>query len=141
MSCIICLQKIHSNFNILNCPCPYTYHAKCINTWLEKNRSCPHCRKTWVKNPFNEINMVQYGLPSRRNAIDPSTVTELQNRLFLESIGVNSSLYRTNPHPRPPPPSIQTSFENTYDAVMELFTPPTRHQSPYEFNIPIRNRL
>jgi len=68
------------------------YHTECINFWFKKARSCPNCRKKWIPNPFLHIRDSN----QRRNALTPQLAEELQHRLFLESIGVNSSQYRYN---------------------------------------------
>ena len=89
MNCLICCEEITTEFAILNCECPYNYHNKCIKKWFKIDRSCPNCRKKWW-NPFDNIPTYRVNR-TRRNAINPEQAREIQRRLFLESIGVNSS--------------------------------------------------
>ena len=28
--------------------CGHTFHQHCLDIWLEKNKTCPICRKQWV---------------------------------------------------------------------------------------------
>jgi len=47
--CSICLEDFHEeddNIYKINCPCTEQFfHKECIANWLEKNCSCPICRK------------------------------------------------------------------------------------------------
>ena len=94
MNCTICCENIKSNekFVILSCKCPYSYHENCLNKWLKMSKSCPTCRNKWIPNPFTS-NEIKSLIKRRRHAtsLDESQAEELQRRLFLESIGVNSS--------------------------------------------------
>ena len=51
MDCPICYQKIKKTdpFSIINCNCKNTYHSSCIDNWLNLNKSCPTCRKCFIK--------------------------------------------------------------------------------------------
>lgn len=42
-TCLICLQTIIKNEDILTC-CNTYYHKKCIKKWTQNNNTCPHCR-------------------------------------------------------------------------------------------------
>lgn len=41
--CVICLEPENTRTDL--CSCGATYHEKCWNEWLKKDRSCPSCRK------------------------------------------------------------------------------------------------
>lgn len=41
--CSICLKPIYEN-NFTKTLCKHIFHKHCINTWLEKKKSCPLCR-------------------------------------------------------------------------------------------------
>ena len=43
-SCLICMSGIASPVTT-DCGCNTEYHAACIGTWLESNKTCPTCRK------------------------------------------------------------------------------------------------
>lgn len=48
LDCSICLDNFIDQDNIfkINCPCTEQYyHKDCIKNWLDKNCSCPICRK------------------------------------------------------------------------------------------------
>lgn len=54
--CTICMEKFDAREEIvmLPCGCFQPYHPKCILTWLEKNASCPLCRKDLLSIEKNE---------------------------------------------------------------------------------------
>ena len=95
MICLICHKNIEKEhqFIILDCPCNYSYHSICINKWFKNKPSCPTCRKNWFipKNCLGAQNTIVNSRP-RRNAITPQLAHELSQRLFYESIGINSSM-------------------------------------------------
>ena len=97
MDCFICSENItnNDNFTILLCDCPYAYHIQCIEKWLKINSSCPNCRNKWSDKNYNSKKLNEH-IRRRRNAtsLDETQAQELQHRLFLESIGINSSQNR-----------------------------------------------
>ena len=92
MECPICYTSIKNEqeFVILNCECKNSYHKLCIEKWHNTNNSCPTCRKKWPIPKFKRSNKP---VKKRRNAITPELARILTDRLFLESIGINSSNY------------------------------------------------
>ena len=102
MDCPICYNKITKNesFTILNCMCQTFYHSKCIDIWLKNNNSCPTCRKIWIK-PNLRRNIDNNPIRRRRNAMTPDIARMLTSRLFLESIGINSSNFSNTNLPSP----------------------------------------
>ena len=81
MNCAICQDKITNEFCTLNCGCKYVYHSKCIKTWFKRDLSCPTCRKKWKK----------------KKKANTELIDEINRRLHLESIGINSTrMYATN---------------------------------------------
>ena len=48
MTCSICLSDIFENKIILICD--HEFHFNCLNEWINRNNSCPLCRKTTVNN-------------------------------------------------------------------------------------------
>ncbi len=43
-SCSVCLQDYNESDEIVLTICNHMYHKRCINNWLEQNKSCPVCR-------------------------------------------------------------------------------------------------
>lgn len=43
--CSICLNDWNSEDTCTTLPCQHIFHAACISSWLEKNPTCPLCRK------------------------------------------------------------------------------------------------
>lgn len=43
--CSICIEKFENQTEVLQLPCKHYYHKECIEKWLDKNTSCPLCRK------------------------------------------------------------------------------------------------
>jgi hypothetical protein len=44
-SCAICLIDFLPNEQVRQLPCDgaHVFHPSCIDSWLEKNLTCPHC--------------------------------------------------------------------------------------------------
>ncbi|XP_045120099.1 E3 ubiquitin-protein ligase TRAIP-like [Portunus trituberculatus] len=54
VSCMICVDIIVQNQEVLATPCGHTFHAHCIIEWIKVSKSCPQCRtkatnKTLIK--------------------------------------------------------------------------------------------
>ncbi|MEN2497891.1 MAG: hypothetical protein MHMPM18_002222 [Marteilia pararefringens] len=43
--CPVCLEAFADDERIRILACRHTFHSDCIITWLERNTSCPMCRK------------------------------------------------------------------------------------------------
>lgn len=41
-SCSICLDDLDRNIKQLSCK--HQFHAKCINEWIKRQRTCPMCK-------------------------------------------------------------------------------------------------
>ncbi|XP_059310196.1 RING-H2 finger protein ATL66-like [Lycium ferocissimum] len=42
--CIVCLEEIGKESEVLCTPCSHIFHGECITKWLEKSHYCPLCR-------------------------------------------------------------------------------------------------
>lgn len=42
--CSICLNSMNNYNDLVILKCKHYYHKDCLNTWLNKNNSCPICR-------------------------------------------------------------------------------------------------
>jgi len=51
MSCSICLESLKSG--IIKTDCNHTFHKICLDTWINFNNSCPHCRSIINKKENN----------------------------------------------------------------------------------------
>lgn len=59
MNCPICLEEIDIDGKKLDCDCNYVYHGNCIDEWLNKQNTCPQCRKNFsVVFPHNQLQLV-----------------------------------------------------------------------------------
>lgn len=90
MSCPICYSDIDKDdsFIILNCKCPTIYHNKCITQWLCTNKSCPTCRKEWKTLDTRRVSHLKHS-----TAEISTTEYNINRRIFLESIGINTYTY------------------------------------------------
>jgi len=43
--CPICLEDMTDANNVKCCNCGHSFHTECVDIWLEKNTTCPNCRK------------------------------------------------------------------------------------------------
>lgn len=43
--CVICLQNININEKIIKLRCNHYFHKSCVLLWINKNKTCPTCRK------------------------------------------------------------------------------------------------
>lgn len=86
MQCIICSEDINqsSSWCYLNCNCNYIYHSKCINQWFNQSKSCPTCRKEFIKK--DNIPQISHN----------EHIELLNNALFYDSIGRWSSINNRN---------------------------------------------
>jgi len=44
--CSICQEEIEEGAIVIKLPCRHHYHKDCVMGWLEKNNTCPLCRKS-----------------------------------------------------------------------------------------------
>ncbi|XP_055802326.1 uncharacterized protein LOC129871438 [Solanum dulcamara] len=42
--CLVCLDEIGEETQVLRLPCSHMFHGECITKWLEKSHYCPLCR-------------------------------------------------------------------------------------------------
>ena len=47
-SCPICLEEFKESKNIRKLKCKHIFHKNCIKEWLEKENTCPNCRKNII---------------------------------------------------------------------------------------------
>ena len=51
-NCLICLDCFEES-NFTNCKnCKKKFHIECIDKWIYKSNTCPHCRKYWNISEF-----------------------------------------------------------------------------------------
>ena len=60
-NCSICLSSLDKEQSLKSLKCTHIFHNDCINTWLNKNTTCPICRT------IIEINTRQISLPAPIN--------------------------------------------------------------------------
>ncbi|KAM3283074.1 putative RING finger protein 14-like [Capsicum chacoense] len=48
--CMICLEKLGEERELMCMPCSHLFHGDCITTWLENGNSCPVCRYDLLAN-------------------------------------------------------------------------------------------
>ncbi|KAH0678095.1 hypothetical protein KY284_019180 [Solanum tuberosum] len=42
--CLVCLDEIGEETQVLRLPCSHMFHADCVTKWLENSHYCPLCR-------------------------------------------------------------------------------------------------
>uniref|UniRef100_M0ZSV5 RING-type E3 ubiquitin transferase n=2 Tax=Solanum tuberosum TaxID=4113 RepID=M0ZSV5_SOLTU len=42
--CLVCLDEIGEETQVLRLPCSHMFHGDCITKWLENSHYCPLCR-------------------------------------------------------------------------------------------------
>ncbi|KAK4371038.1 hypothetical protein RND71_010513 [Anisodus tanguticus] len=42
--CVVCLDEMGNERQVLCMPCSHIFHGECITKWLEKSHYCPLCR-------------------------------------------------------------------------------------------------
>lgn len=42
-TCVICCEDFEQA-DVMSLPCGHSFHTPCINNWLARHRTCPHCR-------------------------------------------------------------------------------------------------
>lgn len=43
-SCCVCLEDVCSQQRVRTLPCLHTFHAECVEEWLQKKKVCPLCQ-------------------------------------------------------------------------------------------------
>lgn len=43
-NCVICLDKLPADSEVVSMPCSHTFHGNCIEKWLRTSHYCPNCR-------------------------------------------------------------------------------------------------
>ena len=43
-SCVICFEEYKDESIISKLECKHIFHENCLNTWIDKNQTCPLCR-------------------------------------------------------------------------------------------------
>lgn len=51
--CSICVEEYEEDESLKRLPCGHMFHSKCIDAWLERNRTCPYCRRS-IRNGDSE---------------------------------------------------------------------------------------
>lgn len=41
--CLICLDSMNKDNNIIMIDCGHKYHSECLLTWFERKKICPEC--------------------------------------------------------------------------------------------------
>lgn len=55
-ACVICLDGMKSEEEIVATKCGHIYHFDCLNKWIFKSNTCPECRSTLPEGrPFSRI--------------------------------------------------------------------------------------
>lgn len=44
LQCSVCLDSVVAGSTVKTLPCAHTFHATCIDPWLQRRASCPCCR-------------------------------------------------------------------------------------------------
>jgi hypothetical protein len=45
VTCLICQEEMAKGERVCFLPCDHPYHKECVSPWLERERTCPVCRK------------------------------------------------------------------------------------------------
>lgn len=54
--CPICLGEYLEGEKVRVLPkCGHSFHAKCIDTWLESHSSCPNCRRSLLERSTSRV--------------------------------------------------------------------------------------
>ena len=78
--CVICLESMNINDQIIKFNCNHIYHKKCISEWVLINDNCPICKdKLHISNTINPINPINHINPI--NPINPISNNNIQPSL------------------------------------------------------------
>lgn len=49
MNCVICLEHLNQDKDIVSLKCGHKYHGSCIVSWFERGGRCPICRADSIR--------------------------------------------------------------------------------------------
>jgi hypothetical protein len=82
-TCAICLSAYEPGNVLRTLPCDHHFHMPCCDTWLEKQNSCPMCRKSLEQSTADKKN----GSRSSRRVLDESnTAALLENQVDTQLV-------------------------------------------------------
>ena len=55
IACPTCLEIFTSKCDISTIRCGHVFHSECLKKWLERNNSCPQCRKSCRYSPIIKL--------------------------------------------------------------------------------------
>ena len=56
--CPICKNTINSSSNVVT-PCNHIFCTECFFQWIKEGKSCPMCRKIFIKNETEEVREIE----------------------------------------------------------------------------------
>ena len=57
IDCSICLCDMEDKSKMVKTSCGHCFHTTCIDTWLNRNNTCPLCR---TEAPLNRARIIQF---------------------------------------------------------------------------------
>ncbi|KAL3537113.1 hypothetical protein ACH5RR_000479 [Cinchona calisaya] len=76
--CAVCLSKFESRDQLRLLPlCCHAFHARCIDTWLSSNLTCPLCRSTVIASDYDVLNRILSSEDDTRRRSDNSNGTDV----------------------------------------------------------------
>ncbi|KAL1804247.1 hypothetical protein ACET3Z_032894 [Daucus carota] len=59
-TCSVCLEGLEEGKEFSKLPCSHVFHASCVDSWLERNNTCPNCRNELGYRDDTEEMLVKY---------------------------------------------------------------------------------
>ncbi|XP_026298045.1 E3 ubiquitin-protein ligase TRAIP, partial [Apis mellifera] len=53
--CVICSDLLIPSDDVFYTPCGHIFHFACVTQWLERSKTCPHCRERTTLNKIHRI--------------------------------------------------------------------------------------
>lgn len=90
-SCIICWEAIKNKDTVVAATCGHVFHKICLEEWLMKSKTCPHCRFSITSSQFHKIFLesdenIESELEKANNSLKIMQEKVNENQAVLETL-------------------------------------------------------
>ncbi|KNC85816.1 hypothetical protein SARC_02000 [Sphaeroforma arctica JP610] len=95
-TCIICREDMEAGSKKL--PCGHIFHLTCLRSWLERQRTCPTCRRPVLESQYAAAaRLAQRNQPEANNAQQPAAQNQAQEQAQAQTQAQTQTQTQTQP--------------------------------------------